>query len=164
MGVCVGLARRRVADARSLILSAALTDCCYALLCSAGALATLRLDETVLNWLAPAMLVVAAVLIWPERGRTLSAVSAVGVAALNPATCALWIGLSSGTIGSWHPRALDPLAFALGTMFATALWFTAVAHASSRLVGTDSRGHGFVRVFSCLLLLLAVARVLSLAI
>lgn len=161
LGLCVRLARERLRHALPLILCAALTDCCYALACSLGSLRALRVDESVISWLSPGMLALAALLIWPAKKIRLSAPSVIGITALNPATAALWIAMSSTVLSLEHTSAIDPLMLALGTLIATGGWFAAIAYLSSRLL-LKTDGDRLSRAFSVLLAAAALLAVLPL--
>jgi threonine/homoserine/homoserine lactone efflux protein len=161
MGLCVSLARQRLRDALPLIVAAALTDFCYALLCSLGLLGAIGIDPHILAWLSVLLLALAAILLWPAGKRRIGVVSAVGIAALNPSTAALWIGMSATVISSEHLRA-EPVALALGTLIATGSWFLGLGYVSSRLRSSPSDSDRGRRTFSLALLAFAVLHLLEL--
>jgi membrane protein DedA with SNARE-associated domain len=70
-----------------------------------------------------------AALIWSPQWT--SPTAAAGIALFNPATAAIWIGLSS--VPALHALSpSDVLARALPVAFGTAAWFTLLAVAASR--------------------------------
>ncbi len=159
MGLCVGLARRRLADALPLIISAAITDASYALCCSLGLLAAVHIDRLVLAWLSVALLALAAYLIWPAEGRRCTSLSAASIAALNPATCALWLSISAALASTGHTQ--QPPAVALGALLATASWFTAVGAVCSRLPSRSPSTDRVGQAFSLVLVAMALVRIRS---
>lgn len=127
--LCMNLACKGVRRAVPLITTAALTDAAYSLLAASGVLFAARADSALFAYLAPCAMVGTAALIWSPRWT--SPTAAAGIALFNPATAAIWIGLSSAPA----LRVLSPsdlLARALPVAFGTAVWFTLLAVAASR--------------------------------
>jgi arginine exporter protein ArgO len=155
--LCLRLARRRVADALPLIATAALTDCCYAALGSLGALRATHLSAAVSAWGSAALLVLAAVLVWPAQ-KKVRPIGAASVAALNPATAALWVGMSGTAISAQRTSVIHPAALALGALLATAGWFLTLSYLSSRLTGRLFASKRTGRCFSVALLALAATQ------
>ncbi|HEY7935275.1 MAG TPA: hypothetical protein VID48_15755 [Solirubrobacteraceae bacterium] len=156
--LCVALARSGTSKALPVILGAALTDCAYSMLCSLGALQAIHLQGWILAWFSVGSLLAAAILIWPTHKPAFGARSAGCVAALNPATAALWMGMSSTLVASENAGSIAPVALALGTLIATGGWFSTLGYVSHRLehypIGSDRLG----RIFSLALVMLAFAR------
>jgi threonine/homoserine/homoserine lactone efflux protein len=127
--LCMNLACGGVRRAVPLITSAALTDAAYSLLAASGVLFASHASSAIFAYLAPCVMIGTAVLIWSPRWT--SPTAAAGIALFNPATAAIWIGLSSAP----SLRALSPadiLARTLPVAFGTAVWFTLLAIAASR--------------------------------
>lgn len=125
MNLACGGTRRTV----PLIASAALTDAAYSLLAASGVLFASHASPALFAYLAPCAMIGTAALIWSPRWASPSA--AAGIALFNPATAAIWMGLSSAPA----LRVLSPsdiLARALPVAFGTAVWFTLLAVAASR--------------------------------
>jgi threonine/homoserine/homoserine lactone efflux protein len=122
--LCVNVACGGVRRAVPLITGAALTDAAYSLLAASGVLFANRASSEMLTLLIPFFMLGAAALAWSPS--SLSTRAAIGIAILNPATAALWIGLSSvpgvQTL-SVSELLMRPLPVALGT----AMWFTLLA-------------------------------------
>lgn len=124
--MCVKLAAGGVRRAVPVITAAALTDAAYSLLAASGFLIASKASAHVVAYGTPLVLLAAAALALPSVHAT-TRMGAV-VPLLNPATAALWLGLSSlPALGAPSTTAvlLRPLPVALGT----ALWFTALAFA-----------------------------------
>ena len=140
--ICLLRARQSVRAALPVIAAAATADGVYALLTGLGVLAVARAGVSgVLAVASVVFLLLCAYLLWP-RTRSLSAVSAVGVAALNPPAALLWLALG-GTLAA-HPHGSEVVFLALGAASATASWFmllAIVSHHSQRwLTATVMRG------------------------
>lgn len=127
--LCMSLASGGVRRAIPLITGAALTDAAYSLLAASGILFASRASSGVLSTLIPFFLLGAAILVWAPglpSGR-----AAVGIAVLNPATAAIWIGLSS--LPAAHALSTSDLVLRpLPVAFGTATWFTLLALLAAR--------------------------------
>jgi hypothetical protein len=127
--LCVNLASGGVRRAVPLITGAALTDAAYSLLAASGILVASQAGIGTLQYVLPLFLLATAALSWfPD---SISSKAAAVVPVLNPATAAIWLGLSSipALQALSLPEALlRPVPVALGT----ALWFALLATASAR--------------------------------
>jgi arginine exporter protein ArgO len=131
--MCVVRARVSVRAALPLVAAAASADGVYALLAGAGVLAAARAGiSDALAFASVGFLLLCAYLLWP-RDHTLSARSAVLVAAVNPPAALLWLALS-GSLSTYPPSAGAVVVFCVGAASATAIWFALVATASRRLL------------------------------
>lgn len=160
--LCLNLASGGVRRAVPLITGAALADAAYSFLAATGLLAAMGLDAQLLSYLAPAFMLGAAIVAWnPEL---LGARATGMVPLLNPATIAIWAGLSSLPAAhalSLGEALLRPFPVALGT----AIWFAALAWASARVSFRMSPGAALVmqRSVACLLGLAGIAGLAAVA-
>lgn len=159
--LCMNLACGGVRRAVPLIASAALIDATYALLAASGILLANQASSELLAYLAPCFMICVAVLTWSPRWT--SPGTAAGIALLNPATAAIWLALSS--VPALRVLSLsDLLARALPVALGTAVWFTLLAVAASRLshrIGTR-RTASMQKAFGLLLGALGLSSLLAL--
>lgn len=128
--LCVNLASGGIRRAIPLITGAALTDAVYSLLAASGILVASRIGSGAFAFLVPAFMLLTAALSWSPN--LIPSGAAAAVPLLNPATAAIWLGLSSipAVQALSLPEALlRPLPVALGT----AIWFVLLATASAKL-------------------------------
>lgn len=129
--LCVTTARQGVRRAVPVILGAAATDVMYALLAAAGLLVVTQAGTVIVHLLAAVFCTIGAVLMWAKRTPMVGSRTAYSIALFNPATAALWFGLSAMAIA--HPRGLVPTAsWIIGVALGTTTWFSLLALASSR--------------------------------
>jgi threonine/homoserine/homoserine lactone efflux protein len=126
--MCIKLAAGGVRGAVPVITSAALTDAAYSLLAASGLMLANQANPTVMAYGAPLVFFGAAALALPSFPATKRVATLVPI--LNPATAAMWLGLSSFPRAS-SASATDVLIRPLPVAMGTALWFTALAAASA---------------------------------
>jgi hypothetical protein len=136
--VCVSLASGGARRALPLITGAAVTDAAYSILAASGALLLARSGIAALEFVVPAFMLGTAVICWspdsaPGKG-------AAFVPILNPATTAIWLGLSSLP---WIRAMSLPEAMlrSVPVAIGTAIWFGLLAVATSR-IGVQIRPGG----------------------
>jgi threonine/homoserine/homoserine lactone efflux protein len=160
--MCLRLACRGVVAAAPLIITAALTDATYAAVSVGGLLAAPAVGVTVLlRWLSPGFLLLSAILLWPSRRGAPRSRAVIAITALNPATGAVWLGLSTTTLASSKPGAAL-LLLPVGAGLATAGWLTALAAVYTRvgpICSSSGRGHVVAKCMSLALLAAAVVEV-----
>jgi threonine/homoserine/homoserine lactone efflux protein len=162
--LCLSLARGGITKAMPVVVSAALTDCVYALLCLAGVLSALSMDAMFIGWLSVGFLAVAAVALWPRTDDPPRKTTAVAMAAFNPATAAIWLGLTSTTLSVSKAAPGHLLLLPLGALIGSAGWFFALAYVSSRVTSRFERkaAHRMGQTCSIALVGLVLARTLTL--
>lgn len=129
--LCVTSARHGARRAVPVILGAAATDVAYALLAAAGLMVVTPVGSLVVHLIAAVFCAVGAVFMWIRCAPSLSSRTAFSIAFLNPATAALWFGLSAMALT--HPHGLLPTAsWVIGVGLGTTTWFSLLAVASSR--------------------------------
>lgn len=153
--LCVNLASGGVRRAMPLITGAALTDAVYSLLAASGVLLASSADANALGYLIPGFMLVTAALAWSPGW--VPAPAAAAIPLLNPATAAIWLGLSSIPAlqaTSLTDALLRPLPVAVGT----AIWFLLLATASAKIsLGLGSRRAVLAqRSIACLLALAGI--------
>ncbi len=155
--LCIIFARDGVRRVAPIILGAAATDALYALLTAIGVITANNLNATFAHWLAAAFCVVAAVFLWSRRIDAISAPTAISAAMLNPATAALWLGLSALPVARPH-GAVDLGLWVLGVAAGTTTWFSTLALLSARLhrIFTPNQGLVLERSFSIALILIGI--------
>lgn len=159
--MCIRLASRKVAAAAPLIVTAALTDVTYAAVLVGGLVAVPAGSATaLLRWASPALLVLSAILLWPSRRGPPRSRAVIAIAALNPATPVVWLGLGTSTLASSRPGAALML-LPIGAGLATAGWLTALSVAYTRIgliCWSSGRGHLLVKGMSLAFLAAAVVQ------
>lgn len=129
--LCVTTARQGVRRALPVIIGAAATDVMYALLAAAGLMVATRAGAVVVHLLAAVFCIIGAVLMWQKHVPTVGSRTAFSIALFNPATAALWFGLSAMAIA--HPHGIVPtVSWVTGVALGTTTWFSLLAIASSR--------------------------------
>jgi hypothetical protein len=156
--LCVSLASGGARRALPLITGAALTDAAYSMLAATGVLFLARSGIVVLGFVVPAFMLATAVICWSPG--SLSGKGAAFVPMLNPATTAIWLGLSSIPwiqAMSLSEAMLRSIPVAIGT----AMWFALLATASSR-IGLQIRPGGVSSLRKLIAAALAVGALLDL--
>lgn len=130
--LCVSRARGGAWNAAPVVVSAAAVDSIYAVLAATGLVAAAgAINSTLLHQLAAVFCLTAAIFLWRSSRSGLSARSVIGLAALNPGTMALWLGLSALAVA--QPQGVGLLYWVVGVAAGTTVWFSAIAIASARL-------------------------------
>lgn len=130
--LCVTTARQGVRRALPVIFGAAATDVMYALLAAAGLMVATHAGTLVVHLLAAVFCIIGAALMWATHApAVVGSRTAFSIALFNPATAALWFGLSALAIT--HPHGIFPTAsWIIGVALGTTTWFSLLAIASSR--------------------------------
>jgi threonine/homoserine/homoserine lactone efflux protein len=129
--LCVTSARHGARRAVPVILGAAATDIMYALLAAAGVMVVTQAGTLVVHLVAAVFCTIGAAFMWTQRAPSFGSRTTFSIALLNPATAALWFGLSALAIT--HPHGLVPTAsWVIGVGMGTTTWFSLLALASAR--------------------------------
>ncbi len=136
--VCVSLASGGARRALPLITGAAVTDAAYSMLAASGVLLLARSGIAALEFVVPAFMLATAVICWSPD--FVSGKGAAFVPMLNPATTAIWLGLSSLP---WIQAMSLPEAMlrSVPVAIGTAMWFGLLALATAR-IGVQIRPGG----------------------
>lgn len=127
---CVKLAATGFRRAIPIIVAAALTDAAYSLLSASGVIVANELTSHLMAYATPVALLIAAALAMPRAGAASRFQTIVPL--INPATAALWIGLSS--LPALQAMTTSAIALrAIAVAAGTSAWFLAVATAAGAL-------------------------------